>query len=169
MTIDRAPLLVLLTGYPDHVVNVFALLASVAANEPELTATEVCRQLDVLSSSMAVELTNQILNAGVAAGLLTCNAWAQFRIIYAHANRFLIARHPGGVLGWIRARLDAAESAADDAMPAEIDLDGHVDALGHRYLGKATRQPDGTYHVIAIIGEALARVAVRVRAQKDPA
>lgn len=165
MTIDRAPLLVLLAAHQDHVVNAFALLATVDANEPELRDNDVCHRLDVLASPISMDLTIQILNAGVAAGLLSRNSWGEFRI-YGHPNRFLIARHPGGVLGWIRERLD--EAATDDALPAEIDLDGHVDALGHRYLGKAIRQPDGTYHVVAIIGEALARVAVRVRAQKEP-
>jgi hypothetical protein len=45
-------------------------------------------------------------------------------------------------------------------MLEEIDLDGHIDAKGIRYLGKAKRQEDGKYICLADIGGALCRVEV---------
>jgi hypothetical protein len=43
-----------------------------------------------------------------------------------------------------------------------IDLDGHVDAKGIRYIGHATRQHDGKYVCLAIVGGALCRVEVTI-------
>jgi len=42
----------------------------------------------------------------------------------------------------------------------EIDLDGHVDAKGIRYIGKATRQMNGKYLCLANVGGALCRVEI---------
>ena len=42
----------------------------------------------------------------------------------------------------------------------EVDLDGHVDRKGIRYIGKAKRQDDGKYICLAIVGGALCRVEV---------
>jgi len=42
----------------------------------------------------------------------------------------------------------------------EIDLDGHVDAKGIRYIGKAKRQENGKYLCLADIHGALCRVEV---------
>lgn len=48
------------------------------------------------------------------------------------------------------------------AMPMEVDLDGHVDARGVKYLGKALRQPDGLYICLADVNGCLCRVEVRI-------
>lgn len=45
----------------------------------------------------------------------------------------------------------------------EIDLDGHVDAKGVRYIGKAARQPDGTWRCLADVAGCLCIVELRVR------
>ena len=45
-------------------------------------------------------------------------------------------------------------SSATDPLTAaadEIDVDGHVDLRGIEYIGKATRQPDGTWRCLAKI------------------
>lgn len=44
----------------------------------------------------------------------------------------------------------------------ELDIDGHVDDQGNQYLGKATRQPGGEWHCLAVVGGALCRVEVRL-------
>jgi hypothetical protein len=50
-------------------------------------------------------------------------------------------------------RCDAAAWVA--AHPDEVDVDGHVDAKGVRYIGQAKRQPDGTWRALADIGGGL--------------
>jgi len=45
----------------------------------------------------------------------------------------------------------------------EFDLDGHVDAKGVRYIGKAVLQPSGLYHVMAVVGGALCWVEVTIK------
>lgn len=50
----------------------------------------------------------------------------------------------------------------------EIDLDGHVDGKGVRYIGKANRHPDGTWRCLADVGGALCLVEVRIRPEADP-
>ncbi len=46
-------------------------------------------------------------------------------------------------------------------IPSEVDLEGRIDeANGIEYLGKAKRQPDGKYHVLANVNGALAMVEV---------
>ena len=44
----------------------------------------------------------------------------------------------------------------------EIDLDGHVDTKGVQYVGKATKQADGTWRCLAVVGVALCVVEVRI-------
>jgi hypothetical protein len=44
----------------------------------------------------------------------------------------------------------------------EIDLDNHVDDKGIRYIGKARRQPDGTWRCVADVGGALCFVEVKI-------
>lgn len=45
----------------------------------------------------------------------------------------------------------------------EIDLDGHVDSKGVRFIGKAKRYADGTWRCLADVGGALCVVEVRIR------
>lgn len=47
--------------------------------------------------------------------------------------------------------------------PKEVNLEGHVDEKGIAYIGIATLQPNGEYHVLARIGGCLCRVACRIR------
>lgn len=47
-------------------------------------------------------------------------------------------------------------------IPDEIDVDGRVDAKGVRFIGKAKRQPDGTWRALADVGGALCLVEVNV-------
>lgn len=51
---------------------------------------------------------------------------------------------------------------AHGELPVEIDLDGHVDRKGVRYIGKAARQPDGLYICLADVAGCLCRVEVRI-------
>lgn len=44
--------------------------------------------------------------------------------------------------------------------PAEVDLDGHVDSKGVRYIGKAVRLRGNRYVVLADVGGCLCRVEV---------
>lgn len=50
----------------------------------------------------------------------------------------------------------------DDVL--EIDVDGKVDAKGVRFVGKARRQPDGTWRALADVGGALCLVECTVTA-----
>ncbi len=45
-------------------------------------------------------------------------------------------------------------------MRSEVDVDGYIDARGIRYLGKATRQEDGTWRCLADVDGALCLVEV---------
>jgi hypothetical protein len=49
----------------------------------------------------------------------------------------------------------------------EIDVDGHIDEKGIRYLGKAAKQPDGTWRCLADVGGALCLVEVRITVACD--
>jgi hypothetical protein len=49
----------------------------------------------------------------------------------------------------------------------EIDVDGHVDERGIRYLGKATRMPDGTWRCLADVLGALCLVEVTITLERD--
>ena len=49
----------------------------------------------------------------------------------------------------------------------EIDVDGHVDDRGIRYLGKASKQPDGTWRCLAEIHGALYVVEIKVTVARD--
>ena len=62
----------------------------------------------------------------------------------------------------------AAEGVAPalGMMPEEIDLDGHVDGKGVRYVGKAQRQDDGKYVCLADVGGMLCRVEVTLTLDK---
>jgi hypothetical protein len=51
-------------------------------------------------------------------------------------------------------------------LPSEIDLDEHIDDKGIRYIGKARRQPDGTWRCLAEVSGALCLVEVKI-APKD--
>jgi hypothetical protein len=45
-------------------------------------------------------------------------------------------------------------------MVGEFDLDGHIDAKGIQYVGKAVRMDDGKWLCLARIGSCLCRVEV---------
>lgn len=49
----------------------------------------------------------------------------------------------------------------------EVDIDGYVDEKGVRYVGKAARQPDGTWISLADVGGCLCRVLVKIT-PKEP-
>jgi hypothetical protein len=67
-------------------------------------------------------------------------------------------QEPVPISVWQRLRLNYY---ADDVLGPEVDVDGRVDHENNvRYLGKAWRQPDGKYHCLAIVGDALCRVEV---------
>lgn len=53
-------------------------------------------------------------------------------------------------------------------MPDEVDLEGHIDERGITYIGIATRQPNGEYHVLAKVKDCLCRVACRIERKKLP-
>lgn len=65
------------------------------------------------------------------------------------------------------ARLEDALQRIDEhhevVRRGEIDLDGHIDAKGVRYIGKAHRQPDGTWRCLAEVQGCLCVVEVRIR------
>lgn len=42
------------------------------------------------------------------------------------------------------------------------DLDGHVDARGIKYIGKARKQNNGLWHCLAEIGGALCMIEVKL-------
>lgn len=44
----------------------------------------------------------------------------------------------------------------------EVDLDGHVDLKGVEYIGKARRQPDGTWQCLANVDGCLCIVQVKI-------
>lgn len=44
----------------------------------------------------------------------------------------------------------------------EIDLDGYLDPMGVRYLGKALKTPEGKWVCLAEVGGYLCRVEVRL-------
>jgi hypothetical protein len=48
----------------------------------------------------------------------------------------------------------------------EFDVDGHVDAKGIRYIGKAVLMGDGTWRCLANVGGALCRVEVKITFQE---
>jgi len=56
--------------------------------------------------------------------------------------------------------------------PNEVDIDGVVDERRNiRYIGKATRQPDGKYVALAAVNESLCRVELTITPTvigKDP-
>jgi len=60
----------------------------------------------------------------------------------------------------------AAESLSEEARKAvltgEVDLDGYVDLRGVEYIGKAARQPDGTWRCLAKVGDALCIVEAKI-------
>lgn len=47
-------------------------------------------------------------------------------------------------------------------LPDEVDVDGRVDSKGVVYVGKAKRQPDGTWRALADVGGALCLVECTV-------
>ncbi len=44
----------------------------------------------------------------------------------------------------------------------EIDLDGHVDARGVRYLGRAKKMDDGTWRCVADVDGSMCLVEVKI-------
>lgn len=68
------------------------------------------------------------------------------------------------------ARLTGPLSSPMEGMhtPNEVDLDGYTDAKGITYIGMATRQPNGEYHVLANVNGCLCRVACNIRMVNDP-
>ena len=54
-------------------------------------------------------------------------------------------------------------------LPNELDVDGIVDAKGVKFIGKATRQANGTYRCLADVGGALCIVEVRCSATRGDA
>lgn len=46
--------------------------------------------------------------------------------------------------------------------PDELDVDGKIDAKGVVFIGKASRQPDGTWRCLANVGGALCIVEVKI-------
>jgi len=46
--------------------------------------------------------------------------------------------------------------------PDELDVDGRVDSRGIVFIGKAGRQPDGTWRCLANVGGALCVVEVKI-------
>jgi hypothetical protein len=46
--------------------------------------------------------------------------------------------------------------------PDEVDVDGVVDARGVQFIGRAARQPDGTWRCLANVAGALCIVEVKV-------
>jgi len=46
--------------------------------------------------------------------------------------------------------------------PDELDVDGMVDSKGVQFIGKAKRQPDGTWRCLANVGGAFCIVEVKV-------
>lgn len=65
-----------------------------------------------------------------------------------------------------------AEVLIDEACTAmiggEIDLDGHVDRRGVEYIGKATRQPDGSWRCLALVDSALCIVEAKITFNPSP-
>lgn len=74
--------------------------------------------------------------------------------------------HEGDEPSWIwklREHSYVPEPRVPDGVD-EIDVDGKVDAKGVRFVGKARRQPDGTWRALANIGGALCLVECTVTA-----
>jgi len=46
--------------------------------------------------------------------------------------------------------------------PLTLNIDGHTDSKGIRYVGNAHRQPDGTWRALADVGGALCLVEINV-------
>lgn len=62
----------------------------------------------------------------------------------------------------LRAEVAQWQAFAD----GEVDVDGTYCDKGVRYLGKAKRQPDGTWQCLADVGGALCRVECRISPRK---
>lgn len=52
--------------------------------------------------------------------------------------------------------------------PKEVDLEGHIDAHGIEYIGIATLQPNGRYHVLAKVEDKLCRVECSIDVKSTP-
>lgn len=50
----------------------------------------------------------------------------------------------------------------------EIDLDGYVDERGIEYLGRAARQPDGTWRCAAVVESCLCVVELKLTPAVSP-
>ena len=50
----------------------------------------------------------------------------------------------------------------EETICGELDVDGVVDDKGMRFIGKAKKQPDGTWVCLANVGGALCQVEVRI-------
>jgi hypothetical protein len=53
-------------------------------------------------------------------------------------------------------------------LPTEVDVDGILDEKGFEYIGKATKQPDGSWQCLANVGGALCRVEVNIAFHVTP-
>ena len=53
-------------------------------------------------------------------------------------------------------------------MSLTCDVDGHVDALGIEYIGKAHLQPNGKWIALAIVNGCLCRVEVKISGELRP-
>lgn len=62
----------------------------------------------------------------------------------------------------MKKRSRGAYGSEEKEMPEELDVDGRVDSRGVKFIGKAKRQPDGTWHCLADVGGALCIVEVKV-------
>lgn len=54
------------------------------------------------------------------------------------------------------------------SLPNEVDLEGYIDEKGISYIGIATLQPNGKYHVLANVDGCLCRVECTIRRVDDP-
>jgi len=54
------------------------------------------------------------------------------------------------------------KQAVMPALPREVDCEGLVDERGIVYIGIATLQPNGRYHVLARVNGCLCRVECRI-------
>lgn len=103
MKTDTASIAFLLADRPDEVADVFAMLATTDARDARADGKDLAHQLNTARRPISMDLTVRILHAGWVAGLLSRNSWGEFRLPRL-SDRFDIARHPGGVLGWLRDR-----------------------------------------------------------------
>ena len=53
------------------------------------------------------------------------------------------------------------------ALPKEVNLEGHIDERGIAYIGIATLQPNGEYHVLANVEGCLCRVSCKIRPKAE--